>query len=87
MTASVNYTLKGTGRIDPAWMRECFRLFKERRINIRKLLLMQNGDPGCFSLLELQFVLTPEAAQSAFLQALKERLDMLALAETVLAPV
>ncbi|HEY9687897.1 MAG TPA: hypothetical protein V6C52_13055 [Coleofasciculaceae cyanobacterium] len=86
MTANVNYTLKGYGRIDPAWMRDCFQLFKERRINIRKLLLMQNGDPAYYSMLELQFVLPSEAAQSSFLKTLEERLDSLDLAEKVLAP-
>jgi hypothetical protein len=86
MTASVSYTLKGYGRIDPAWMRDCFQLFKERRVNIRKLLLMQDGDPAYYSMLELQFVVPPEAEQSSFLKTLEERLDSLDLAEKALVP-
>ena len=86
MADSAVYLLKGYGRIAPDWMRDCFRLFKERQVNIRKLVLMQNGDPTCFSMLEIQFVLMPEE-HTAFLAGLEDRLSEQAWVEKTLLPV
>lgn len=70
------YTLKGYGRIEPGWMRECFRLFKTRGVNIRKLVLMKNGQPDCFSMLELQFAVG-NSEEAAFLPLLESQLSQL----------
>ncbi len=71
MLASTAFTFKGYGRIDPVWMRECLQLFRERQINIRKLVLLKNGDPACFSMMEIQFVPSGQDAE-AFLARLEE---------------
>jgi hypothetical protein len=63
MANSVTYILKGYGRIDSGWVKDCFGLFREQDVNIRKLLLLKNGHPDCFSMLEVHFVL-PESIPS-----------------------
>lgn len=76
MSGGAAYILKGYGSIDPQWVRECFHLFKENSVNIRKLVLLKNGQPDRFALLEIQFVLPQEQAQeSSFMQALTSRLS------------
>ncbi len=72
MHGGASYILKGHGQIDPVWVQGCFQLFKERSVNIRKLLLLKNGQPERFAMLEIQFVVSPEDTQ--FLSALQERL-------------
>lgn len=62
------YVLKGYGAIDPAWLRDCLRLFKNHQVNIRRLVLMQDALsdclPDCLSMLEIQFALpATEASQ------------------------
>ena len=57
MANSATYVLKGYGNIDPGWVRECFGLFKAQDVCIRKLLLLKNGNPACFSMLEIHFSL------------------------------
>jgi hypothetical protein len=54
------YILKGYGSIDPAWVRDCFCLFRDRAVNIRKLVLLSNGQPERYAMLELHFVLSPD---------------------------
>ena len=86
MSGSATYVLKGYGRIEPGWMQDCFRLFKERSVNIRRLVLMKTEDPDCFSMLEIQFVLTPDQIGATFLTTLEERLSALSLSEKTLTP-
>jgi hypothetical protein len=69
MTSNAVYVLKGYGQIDPAWARDCVLLFKMHQVNIRKLVLLKIGHPDCFSMLEIQFVLTTEG-QDTFLKHL-----------------
>ena len=54
------YILKGHGSIDPAWVRDCFCLFRDRAVNIRKLVLLSDGQPERYAMLELHFVLSPD---------------------------
>jgi hypothetical protein len=51
------YILKGYGSIQPDWVQSCLQLFKSEQINLRKVVLLKNGDPRCFSMLELHFLL------------------------------
>jgi hypothetical protein len=51
------YILKGYGSIQPDWVQDCLRLFKSEQVNLRKVVLLKNGDPRCFSMLELHFLL------------------------------
>ncbi len=74
MTSSTVYILKGYGQIDPAWARACVLLFKSHQVNIRKLVLLKNGHPDYFSMLEIQFALATEA-QVAFLEHLDDYLQ------------
>lgn len=78
MTGGAVYILKGQGQIDPLWVRDSLMLFKESAINIRKLILLKNGQPDMFSLLEIQFVLPsgtpPNHSADDFMQALRIRL-------------
>ncbi len=85
MVGPLAYTLKGYGTFDMAWMRDCFRLFKDRQVNIRKLLLLKSGPSQACSMLEIQFTLPPEAADG-FLQALEECTRGVAWQEKSLAP-
>jgi len=55
------YILKGYGSIQPDWVQDCLRLFKDEQINLRKMVLLKNGDPKCFSMLEIHFLL-PQAS-------------------------
>jgi hypothetical protein len=78
--ASVTYVLKGHGAIDPAWMRGCLNLFKERRVNIRRLVvtsdaLLSHDDARCFSMLEIQFALPAADAPNPFLGLLESTLQ------------
>lgn len=84
MVEPVAYTLKGYGAFDMAWVRDCFRLFRARQVNIRKLLLL-NSDPGC-AMLEIQFTLAPETADG-FLEALEACTRNVTWQEKSLAPV
>lgn len=77
MADSVTYILKGHGHIDPLWVKQCFGLFKAQGICIRKLLLMKNGNPACFSMLEIHFVLPESMAggnAAVFLEILNGQL-------------
>lgn len=89
MANSVTYILKGYGNIDPAWVKRCFNLFREQDVNIRKLLLLKNGHPDCFSMLEVHFIL-PEAdlleQNAAFIGALNSQLAQQAWLEQSLGP-
>lgn len=84
--SNATYVLRGHGRIEPGWMRECFQLFRGRNVNIRKLVLMKDQDPDCYAMMEIQFVLTPEATESAFIETLEERLAALESCEKTLVP-
>jgi hypothetical protein len=59
MTGGEAYILKAHGSIDPLWVRNCFSLFRDRAVNIRKLVLLGNGQSERFAMLELHFVLSP----------------------------
>jgi hypothetical protein len=79
MVNSATYVLKGYGSIDPRWVQNFFNLFKEQEVNIRKLLLTKNGNPVCFSMLEVHFTLSVEQEAQAdlghpFLEKLQNRL-------------
>lgn len=87
MSGGTAYILKGYGSIDPQWMRECFHLFRENAVNIRKLVLLKNGHPDRFFQLEIQFVPPADATQTAeFIQALTARLSTQQWQEQTLAP-
>lgn len=90
MTGGAAYILKGHGSIDPAWVRNCFRLFKERSVNIRKLVLLKNGQPNYFAMLEIQFVLSPDQVEKpdsqAFLAELREQIASQSWHEQTLTP-
>lgn len=87
MSGGAAYILKGYGTIDPQWMRECFHLFRESAVNIRKLVLLKNGHPERFSFLEIQFVLpATEAERFFFLEALQTRLAAQTWQEKTLTP-
>lgn len=71
-SADMAYILKGYGDIEPAWLGRCLQLFKEDRINIRKLVLLKDGSPSCFGMMEIHFML---AQPEAFLERLEAHLD------------
>ena len=77
------YLLKGHGTLEPGWVSTCFALFKERGINIRKLVLVRNAAPQ-LDTLEIQFVLR-ESDREAFLQSLERQLDSLAWQDKTLS--
>ena len=56
------YVLQGYGTIRDEWVRDCLHLFKSQNINLRKVVLMKNGNPDSFSMLEIHFILPQEAA-------------------------
>jgi hypothetical protein len=58
MVGNATYRLKGYGTIDAAWLRECLALFKQQQVNIRRLVVMQNGQPSCYGMVEIHFVLS-----------------------------
>jgi hypothetical protein len=64
MASNATYMLKANGSIEPTWLLGCLNLFKERGITIRKLLLLKNGCPDRFSMLEIHFVL-PKAGDAS----------------------
>jgi hypothetical protein len=70
------YILKGYGQIDPNWMLRFFSLFKQQQVNIRKLILLKNGHPACFSMLEVHFIPPSGESQVAFLQKLDQHLAL-----------
>lgn len=78
MSGGTAYLLKGHGSIEPDWVRDCFRLFKDRAVNIRKLVLLRNGQPDHFAMLEIQFTLPVDEDQTGapdeFLAILQTRL-------------
>ncbi|WP_373532844.1 hypothetical protein [Vampirovibrio sp.] len=65
MTGGAAYILKGHGSIHPAWVRDCFCLFRDRAVNIRKLVLLSNGQAACYAMLEIHFVLSPDELAKA----------------------
>lgn len=88
MLSTTAYVLKAQGEFDVAWMRDCFRLFKERQVNIRKFLLLRKGNADAASMLEIQFVLAENnPASEAFLQALDERTRQVRWQSRQLGPV
>lgn len=68
------YILKGYGHLEPVWVNRFFALFRQRQVNIRKLVLLKNGHPECFSMLEVHFVLSLQGEHSAFMELLSEHL-------------
>jgi hypothetical protein len=84
MPGAQSYVLTGYGSIESAWVREFFNLFKREQVNIRKVVLLKNGDPRLFSMMEIQFVVKPE--QEAFLGNLNRHLDKLSWQEKTLLP-
>jgi glycine cleavage system regulatory protein len=73
MVQHITYVLKGYGTIEPGWVQDCFRLFRERSINIRKLLLLKTADPDKYAMLEVQFVVASDAGP--FLDTLEQCLN------------
>ena len=63
MSGGTAYIFKGHGSIEPDWVRDCFRLFRDRAVNIRKLVLLRDGQPEHFAMLEIQFVLPASEAE------------------------
>lgn len=55
------YILQGYGTIQPQWVQSCLHLFKSQQINLRKVILLKNGNPDCFSMLEIHFLLEQDA--------------------------
>jgi hypothetical protein len=70
------YILKGYGQIDPDWVLRFFSLFKQQQVNIRKLVLLKNGHPACFSMLEVHFIPPDGESQAIFLQQLERHLAL-----------
>lgn len=56
-TRQQTYILQGYGAIQPQWVQDCLQLFKTEQVNLRKVVLLKNGDPRCFSMLEIHFLL------------------------------
>jgi hypothetical protein len=79
-----NYVLTGYGSMESAWVREFFNLFKREQVNIRKVVLLKNGDPKVFAMLEIQFVIQP--GQDGFMSNLNRHLDKLSWQEKTLLP-
>lgn len=89
MTASGQYVFKGVGQIDADWVGLCLHLFRQKQINIRRLVLLKDlqkpvqaqVNPSCFSCMELQFTLNENQPQATNfqdeLQALLARQDWL----------
>lgn len=82
--------LKGYGSIEPAWMSCFFALLKRRHVNIRKLVLLQNGHSssisGHFSQLEVHFVPPVGEEQTVFMTLLQEHLALQTWQEQSLQP-
>jgi hypothetical protein len=55
------YILQGHGAIEAHWVQGCLHLFKRHQINLRKVVLLKNGNPDCFSMLEIHFLLPQES--------------------------
>jgi hypothetical protein len=51
------YILQGYGAIQPDWVQQCLHLFKRQQINLRKVVLLKNGHPDYFSMVEIHFLL------------------------------
>jgi hypothetical protein len=80
--SNVQYVFSGAGSIDPFWVRTCLNLFRERQVNIRRLVLLRaipehKSRDAFFSHMELQFSLpvSPAALLSPpFLALLEQQL-------------
>ena len=70
------YVLKGYGQIESDWILLFFALFKQQRVNIRKLILLQNGRAGSFAMLEVHFIPPCGEGQAPFLQELEQHLSL-----------
>ncbi len=58
------YILKGYGAIEPQWVQSCLHLFKLEQVNLRKVILLKNNTPDCFSMLEIHFLLAQPEDQN-----------------------
>ncbi len=63
-TMQQTYILQGYGDIQASWVQHCLQLFKTQQVNLRKVVLLKNGHPDYFSMLEIHFLL-PLARPSA----------------------
>jgi hypothetical protein len=77
MTASTQYVFKGVGQIDADWVGLCLHLFRQKQINIRRLVLLKGlqkqaqpqANSSCFSCMELQFTLPGNQPQTSEFQS------------------
>ena len=63
------YILQGYGAIAPQWVQHCLHLFKQEQVNLRKVVLLKNGTPECFSMLEIHFLLPQTCLEGQELNA------------------
>jgi len=56
-TQTYTYVFQGYGKIQPKWVRECLQCFREEKVNISRLVLLQATEPASYAIFELHFQL------------------------------